>query len=320
MGRKFNPGLDMESVADLDFPEGKRANAQATGQLPSVSREQQDDDAVLANQIKQFYECFSLFVAYPTATLGRIRTHGNDYEITLIEDGKDISQRSLPVDGIRDYFRQYKSRDVNAAQQIIYTMLSEWSLVVSDEHGNTYKTVAVQALAQTSPPFESESTTDAGALLRSMLSESLDKNKIAKNGSNEVQFPDMAVMQEIESAKKAFLESAIHLTAADWQVLAAEAERRATANKTVAELAAAPDRPMLYRDRPRGQDLIAFLRQEYKDRGLLTGAFNRADLKKYDPDAAQAIAAYEHRRALLPDDVRIPKARARTSPRELNSK
>lgn len=289
---------------------------QATGLRPAVPLEQQDDEAVLPNQIKQFYECLALFVAYPTATIGRIRTHGKDYEITLIDDSKDISERSLPVDGIRDYFRQYKTRDVNAAQQLIAKVLFEWSLVESDDRGNTYRNVAIYPIVQDSLPGTSQPITEATTLLKPVLSDWFSKNIVAEDGVYPVQFSEMSSLQEIESAKKAFSENARHLTAADWKVLAAEAERRATANKTVADLARNPDRPMLYRDRPRGQDLVTFLRAEYKEKGFLTPELNRGVLGTYDPHCLKAIEDYEQKRSLLPDDVSIPKLRARRNFRQ----
>lgn len=121
---------------------------------------------------------------------------------------------------------------------------------------------------------------------------------------------------EIEASKASLKQHEPYLTSHDWKVIAAEAERRAESNKTAIEIATASDRPMLYRDRPRGQDIITFLRREYRDRGLLTDNFDRASLKKYDPACARAIEQFESKRELLPDDVRLPKARARISARE----
>ena len=151
-----------------------------------------------------------------------------------------------------------------------------------------------------------------------------DENNIAKNAADVVKFTPMlpaddianaAPAETVEEFQRTISSQAAFLTATDFKVKA-EAERRASVNKTVADLASAPDKPMLYKDKPFGQDLVTFLRREYRDRGLLSSDFDRSFLKKYDPSCLRAIETFEYKHDLLPEDVRIPKAKQRTSARE----
>jgi hypothetical protein len=121
---------------------------------------------------------------------------------------------------------------------------------------------------------------------------------------------DMTCTEEGRKNLRRLTELATNLTDQDWAVLAAEAERRAAANRVSMALETSESRPMLYKDRPASEDLITFLRREYRDKGILKQGFNKATLRKYDPTCARAIDHYEATKQPLPHDVQIPTAYA----------
>lgn len=79
---------------------------------------------------------------------------------------------------------------------------------------------------------------------------------------------------------------------------------RSLGSKTTSE--PLPDKPpRLYRDRPAGEDIIAFLRQAWSPWSQ-TGELTRSHLRHADPQAYAALAQYLQKNP-LPDDLKLPK-------------
>ena len=129
-----------------------------------------------------------------------------------------------------------------------------------------------------------------------------------------------ALSATLDDFQRTISSQAAFLTATDYEVLAAEAARRATANKIVAELKTSDNRPTLYRDRGeidgRRPHLTEFLRIEWLAKGWKPKEILRQIMAEYDPDLALAISQYESRTALLPETLRFQKVRARTNANE----
>jgi hypothetical protein len=75
-----------------------------------------------------------------------------------------------------------------------------------------------------------------------------------------------------------------------------------------------PVEPMLYKNRPAGEDLVTFMRREYRDRGLIPELSSRKlALRDRALDAAYRRLLGEGR---IPEDIKLPKEVQRTNKSE----
>lgn len=78
---------------------------------------------------------------------------------------------------------------------------------------------------------------------------------------------------------------------------------------------AQPTKPLPYSERPPGMKFEDFMRQEYRDKGLLTETFTLKSLRKIDLGLAR-VYYKQLARADIPDDIAIAKQRNRLNQRE----
>lgn len=81
------------------------------------------------------------------------------------------------------------------------------------------------------------------------------------------------------------------------------------------EKSKASPEPLLFKDRPKGMTFEAFMRQEYRDKGMIRTGFTLKDLRARDPELAAAYGR-EWSRKGFPEDIQVEKLRSRTTKRE----